>query len=58
MWEIKSDGHLSTRVVTTFFSDLNWTLSSGASKNGALHSMLMTCWTWAPFSIVESIGLA
>ena len=42
-----------TRVVTTLFSYLKWTLSSGASKNSALHSTLMTCWTWAPFSVVE-----
>ena len=42
-----------TRVVTTFFPYLNWTLSSGASKNDALHSTLMTCWTWAQFSVVE-----
>ena len=33
-----------TRVVTTFFSYLKWTLSSGASKNSALHLMVMT-WT-------------
>lgn len=37
---------------------LNCKLSRGASKKGALHSTLMTCWTWAPFSIVESIGFA
>ena len=39
-------------------SYLNCTFSRGASKKGALHSTLMTCCTWAPFSIVESIGLA
>lgn len=39
------------------FTYLNLMLSKGASEKSARHSMLRTCWIWAPPSTSGSTGL-